>query len=238
MAGRRGDALAGLDAMLRRVLNRLDIVRLGKHVSVMPCKGLVHLGTEYGGYFLPEDLPHADWVCYSGGIGEDVSFERELISRYGCTVVGFDPTPRSIDFMRAVKLETSTFRFLPVGLWSIDTEQRFYAPENPEHVSHSIAGRARSDEYFTAQCRSVPSLMAELGHARIDLLKLDIEGAEYEVLTSMLDAEITVKILLVEFHRTGSFGQMRSMVDRIQAAGYAPVHVDHTNVTFVEAGLL
>ena len=214
------------------------MLRFARHVSVHPPSGLVRLGTEYGGYVLPQDLPQADWVCYSGGIGEDASFEFELIARYGCTVVGFDPTPRSIEYMRTVGSETPEFRFLPVGLWSFDTEQHFYAPHNPAHVSHSITGHGQTREYFTARCRSVPSLMAELGHERIDLLKLDIEGAEYEVLESVLDANVGIKILLVEFHRTGSLGQMTSMVDRIQSAGYRPVHRDRTDLTFVDVALV
>lgn len=223
--------------VLHRAVNRVDMLRFARHVSVRPCSGLIQLGTEYGGRVLPIDLPQVNWVCYSGGIGEDASFELELVARYGCVVVGFDPTPRSIEYIRTVAAQTPEFRFLPVGLWSFDTEQRFYAPENPAHVSHSITSHG-SGEYFTAKCRSVPSLMAELGHEQIDLLKLDIEGAEYEVLGSVLDANVRVKILLVEFHKTGSLKQMTSMVDRIERAGYRAVHRDRSDLTFVDSAFV
>jgi len=42
--------------------------------------------------------------------------------------------------------------------------------------------------------------MRELRHASIDLLKMDIEGAEYDVLADMISQRIPVKQLLVEFH--------------------------------------
>ncbi len=42
--------------------------------------------------------------------------------------------------------------------------------------------------------------MKMLGHACIDLLKMDIEGAEYDVLAEILTQRIPVKQLLVEFH--------------------------------------
>jgi FkbM family methyltransferase len=225
--------------VLRKARHRLDVLRLARHLSLESRVDLVRVGTEYGGYVLPQDLPRANWTCYCGGIGEDASFELELIRRYGCTVIGFDPTPRSTEYVREIVAEAPEFRFVPVGLWSSDTEQRFYAPSDPEHVSHSITERGRAHrEHFTAQCRSVPSLMAELGHDRVDLLKLDVEGAEYEVLESVLDADVRLQILLVEFHRTGSRHRMTSMVDRLQTTGYRPVHLDGNDVTFVDATLV
>ena len=42
-------------------------------------------------------------------------------------------------------------------------------------------------------------LMKELGHAKLDLLKIDIEGAEYEVIRSILEDKLDIKILCVEF---------------------------------------
>jgi FkbM family methyltransferase len=227
-----------LGAVPARALDRLASMRLARHVRVDPRRDLVRLGTEYGGYVVPGDLPQSDWICYSGGIGEDASFELELIDRYGCEVVGFDPTPRSIRYMEQVAADGTRFRFMPVGLWSIDTEQRFYAPANPEHVSHSITTARDAGEYFVAQCRSVPSLMAELGHERVDLLKLDIEGAEYEVLDSVLESDLRVKVLLVDFHRIGPVGQMAEMADRLRSVGYRPVHLDRTDLTFVDADLV
>jgi hypothetical protein len=44
------------------------------------------------------------------------------------------------------------------------------------------------------------SIMKMLGHDRVDLLKMDIEGAEYGVLDDLLASDIIVGQLLVEFH--------------------------------------
>ena len=49
--------------------------------------------------------PQLKWVnliflfIYSFGIGEDISFDTELIGLYSCIVHGFDPTPRSINWI-------------------------------------------------------------------------------------------------------------------------------------------
>lgn len=44
------------------------------------------------------------------------------------------------------------------------------------------------------------SVTTKLGHSNIDLLKMDIKGAEYEVLEGLLASPVKPKQLLVEFH--------------------------------------
>jgi len=67
--------------------------------------------------------------------------------------------------------------FLPIGVWDEDTELRFFAPVNPAETSHSVFDLQGTGNYFLAECRKLSSIMHELGHDHIDLLKLDIEGA-------------------------------------------------------------
>src|SRR3546814_11538295 len=55
--------------MLRLLLRRY-YRWLAKH---RPSVQLDKVGSDYGGWFLPLDLIRADWVCYAGGVGEDVT---------------------------------------------------------------------------------------------------------------------------------------------------------------------
>ena len=67
------------------------------------------------------------------------------------------------------------------------------------------------------------TIMKKLGHASVDLLKMDIEGAEYDVLTDMLTQRIPVKQLLVEFHhRWPEVGieKTRHAIRSLNEAGY------------------
>ena len=49
------------------------------------------------------------------------------------------------------------FHFMPVGLWSEDTVLRFFAPRDPAHVSHSVVNLQRTEDYFEAPVRSIPT---------------------------------------------------------------------------------
>ena len=43
--------------------------------------------------------------------------------------------------------------------------------------------------------------MKENGHSHLDLLKMDIEGAEFEVIDSIIEDQVPINILCIEFHK-------------------------------------
>ncbi len=206
-----------------------------RHPRPPAALGLEKLGSDYGGWIVPTAVITDAWVCYCGGVGEDLTFDLGLIDRFGCMVRAFDPTPRAIAYAASEAGAEPRFRFLPVGLWSEDTTLRFFAPRNPAHVSHSVVNLQRTDEYFEAACRSLPSLMRELGDDRFDLLKIDIEGAEHRVVRSMLEAGLRPDVLCMEIDQPVRARTLWRTVRRIRSAGYTLVAVDHWNLTFVRA---
>lgn len=198
----------------------------------LPIRGradLEKLGSEYGGWHVPMSLVRPGWVCYCAGVGEDATFDFALAGRLGCDVHAFDPTPRSIAYAESAHAPPG-FSFHPVGVWWREETLRFYAPHNPEFVSHSVKKLWHSNEYFEARCRSVAQLMSDLGHDRVDLLKLDIEGAETEVIGHCLDEGILPQVLCVEFDQPI---RILRTVRSLSRAGYDLVHIERWNYTFV-----
>ncbi len=116
---------------------------------------------------------------------------------------------------------------------------RFYAPRNSAHVSHSIVNLQKTQDYFEAECRTIGTLMHEFNHETITLLKLDIDGAEYQVIDSLLKDAISPNILCVEFDegynpQDGDYlERIGKYISRLKQAGYLATHFDSWNVTFV-----
>ncbi len=198
--------------------------RFERDLGIRPSAGLERLGSEYGGYVVPVDLIEPDWVCYSAGLGEDASFDLALIERLGCVVHSFDPTPRSIAYGREVERAHAPFRFYPYGVAARDETRQFHAPRDSSHVSHSLDDLQGGGDSFEAECRSLSSLQSELGHTRLDLLKLDIEGAEYEVFESLLGGDLRPYVICVEFHRVSTYEAMITGARTLLDAGYVAVH--------------
>jgi FkbM family methyltransferase len=181
----------------------------------------VFLGTDYGGYeILPEHVSR-DSVVYSVGIGEDISFDLGMIERFGCAIHAFDPTPRSLAWLDKQALP-ERFSVHPFGLAEFDGVARFAPPANPAYVSHSVLPGHAGDR-IELPVKRLSTVMKELGHARLDVLKIDIEGAEYAVLEDLLATGVLPKQLLVEFHH-GMGGvaleKTEASLDRLHAAGY------------------
>jgi FkbM family methyltransferase len=197
------------DPLSRRISRRIESVVRGawRNLGVDSLTGqhihsrqdLVRLGTDYGGWIVPSTLLDRNSVCYCAGAGEDITFDLALAERFGCEVHVFDPTPRAIAHVERVAEGNRLIHFQPVGLWDCEAVLKFYAPANPAHVSHSVLNLQNTDTYFEARCCSLAELMQRNGHDRLDLLKIDIEGAEYRVLQSMLTCRIHPRILCIEF---------------------------------------
>ncbi len=157
------------------------------------------LGTSYGGFFVNLDGLNKESIIYSFGIGEDISFDSEIIDRTGAEVYGFDPTPKSINWVNKNKIKG--FNFYDYGIGTKDGEDKLFLPKNPNHVSGSVFRVSNvSGEYIKIKLKTLQSIMNELGHSKIDVLKLDIEGLEYDVLKNILREDIQIGQILVEFH--------------------------------------
>lgn len=207
----------------RRVVRRLT--------PTSPREGLVRLGTEYGGWWVAPDALDADSICYCAGVGEDASFDLALVTTFGCQVWAFDPTPRAVAYARSISDER--FHFEPVGLWSETAELEFFAPRDPTHVSHSIGNIQGTSESFQARCESLPDVMDRLRHERIDLLKLNIEGAEVAVLDAMLRSEIRPLQLCVAFEAVEMPWRTMRRIKDLVTAGYTVVHSEGPNYLLI-----
>jgi FkbM family methyltransferase len=161
--------------------------------------------------------------AYSFGVGHDISFDLEIISRFGCTVHAFDPTPRSTDWVRHQALPEG-FQFHDYGLGNIDGLATFTPPADPTHVSYSMSAPGSThgkDESFPV--RRLQSIAADLRHDAIDLLKMDIEGAEYDALEDLLRSGPRIGQLLVEFHHRllrKQVARTRDTIALLHEAGY------------------
>ena len=234
--------------------------------NLWPESRMLHLGSGYGGWWIPIAFaPGPGSVCICAGAGEDLSFDVALTRRFGCNVHILDPTPRAITHFEGLvdatqkggaffinndpgnpyRLSTADLghlQFYPLGLAGRDCRQNFYLPSNPDHVSCSIHNLQKTNDCFVAQCTTVQNFLKNQGQDRLDLLKLDIEGSEYEVLENLMNSGPLPTVLLVEFHHLNhqatrhGFSAFKPSIDRLHEAGMRLVYVAGTDATLVKEG--
>jgi FkbM family methyltransferase len=191
-------------ARLRRLERALQVRARGRlferGLSLASRGDLVTIGDPgYGGWTVPSALLGTDSVCYLAGVGEDITFDLGLIARFGCTVDAFDPVPEAAVHVAGAARHEPRLRFHPVGVWSSDTTLRFSEPRAAGFVSRSATDMQGTGGGLELPVRGVRSLMDELGHETLDLLKISVEGSEYEILDHVVADGIDARILCVEY---------------------------------------
>lgn len=71
--------------------------------------------------------------------------------------------------------------------------------------------------------KCLTDVVKELGHKKIDILKIDIEGSEYKVLDSILSAPVEIDQILIEIHeRFFSDGKekTKTLINTLNSYGY------------------
>ena len=179
----------------------------------------------------PRGLDSAS-IVYSGGVGKDISFEQELVERYGCQVVLLDPSPVGIKTMALPENQIPQFRFFPLALTAGTGSLRMGGPADGSDSWHaSVEGQQE------VPSTNLAALMKQNGHSYIDLLKLDIEGCEYEVIDDVLENRIPVRQLCADFDYGHVPGVRRSQairaILRLKQHGYRLICNDAANHTFL-----
>lgn len=178
-------------------VDRHKVLHLQKQVR---CKKKWY-GSSYGGFYIHPAVLNADSVVYSFGIGKDITFDMRCIRNHGCLVFAFDPTPKSINWIKSKKIDPR-FTFFDYGIACQSGYQEFFLPSNPRGTSGSLVESPAVSRRKTIQVfmKSFSDITAKLGHKHIDVLKMDIEGEEYAVIDDILSTGISIDQILVEFH--------------------------------------
>ena len=145
-----------------------------------------HGNPGYGGWPVLNDSVNSHSIVYSIGVGTDASFDISLMSKHRCKVFACDPTPKSVAWVKD-NISDPLFIFNPWALSDYDGTLQLYLPKSHDQVSGSLLPSAPhvSDNYVDAPCFRLSSILKKLGHDKIDVLKMDIEGAEYAVVDDL-----------------------------------------------------
>lgn len=148
-------------------------------------------------------------IIYSFGIQNESSFEEQLLERTPhCEIWGYD---YSVD--------------------GFGPQLRASEAQGRAHFTRAgIAGR--SNATGSPPFLSVQDLMAANGHDHVDVLKMDIEGFEFEAMDSVVahfrdqGREVPIAQFLVEIHLTPNMLRVDDFVawwENLEAAGFRPV---------------
>lgn len=184
--------------------------------------------------FVADDLDEHS-VVYSFGVGDSITFDLELIRRFGLTVHAFDPTPYTLTWIKEQETP-GRFVFHPWALAEVDGALRLFPRARKNGRRSEIMwtldeAQASETGGIDVQAYSLPSITHLLSHSRVDIVKMDIEGAEYGALDAMLAMSHLPGQVLVEFHhRFPGIGKQKTLdaIARLRSAGYEIFSISRT----------
>lgn len=218
-----------LNRLKSMISRRLFESRYSPAFSITKSERLVRIGSSYGGWTFEESPDLTGSTVISCGLGEDASFDVEFATRFKAKVIVVDPTPKAmrhfaaiqerlgqpanrsyirggrqpVDAYNLIEISKGSLLLEPRALWTEKTKLKFFAPLNPDHVSHTVIeskdSRGINANHLVVDTTTLEDLVARYKLTTLPLMKIDIEGAEIPVIKHMVTQSSLPRQLLVEF---------------------------------------
>lgn len=161
-------------------------------------------------YPLNEESIVLDLGVYNG------EFSKKIIDKYNCRVYGFEPVGDF--FCRALKNlgHYSNFKLFNYGIGGSNRIENICLNGDSTSIYDPLNHITFQEEI---EIRSIKDVMEELSFVSIDLIKINVEGMEYEILECLLECEYIrlFKAIQVQFHECvpNCYDRRSKIVERI-----------------------
>lgn len=138
-------------------------------------------------------------------IGANTGQFARVMANLGANVWSFEPNPTPFRHLERLARRVPAIRASNQAVTADGREvSLFVPPTSPQSVYWSMSGTTTSGKFNadlpTLQAGSVSLRSLLEQHSRIDLLKIDIEGGEYELIPEILPALERIDAVLIEEH--------------------------------------
>jgi FkbM family methyltransferase len=143
-------------------------------------------------------------------IGE---WAREIIDRYDATIHAFEPDPRNFKLLREKSQANPGIIAHEYGLGDKNDRVRMTL----EFLGSTMFSGSADENVPSAEVeiRDIVDVWQTLGYDRVDLMKINIEGAEFPLLERMVAADLLGKVdcFLIQFHEwhPGAYSRRRKI---------------------------
>jgi FkbM family methyltransferase len=182
------------------------------------------------------DVAEGVYIDVGGGhpVADNVSFYFYLKGWRGLVV---EPQPKLAGLYAHVRPRDVT---LPLLAGATDGTASFHTVDKLHGLSSMVEATAASAEKFgvgyateTRQVRRLSTLLAYHGFEKIDFLKIDVEGAEDQVLAGMDWTRHRPRVVVIEAVNPGSSDTSASFEPQMLKAGYTFAFFDNLNRFYI-----
>lgn len=144
------------------------------------------------------------------------------------------------------KISKEQIIYINKAIWGKEEKVKFFMPPNPEHVSFSIVDYqnnfSQEGEFIYVDATKYENLLKLIKDKKIpEILKLDIEGAEYNVIDDVINYQLPNQILL-EYDELSNFSlsiikRVKKTHQKLLKEGYILFSKENSNFSYLRNNL-
>lgn len=170
------------------------------------------VGSKYGGWYIDLSRVAVGSTVISAGLGNDISFDEELIKRRQCSIIGIDHTALTLETINKKKLKSFTL-----------IRKLLFVGDFAKAMNHRTNGATIYSSKANATISVIDLRNLLKKYKNVSVIKMNIEGAEYLVLESI--DTITVPQILVRFHHRKpevpfTYNDTLESINKLKRLGY------------------
>jgi FkbM family methyltransferase len=137
-------------------------------------------------------------VLISAGLGKDITFDLAMMEA-GFNVIGIDPISESVEYVNKIVSNNTNYTLMKACLAKDNLGLFMYAPIKEGHISWSvISGKEHTKKLYPSITLDDLEENEIVGKARLKVLKMDIEGAEVDILDQIAHSNSVYGVCLAE----------------------------------------
>jgi len=184
-------------------------------------------------------LPFVDDVKMVLDVGANCGAASVHLARHhpGAQVHAFEPASAPRAMLERNVASFPNVQVHPFGLFSSDDTVPLYLGDGDSGQASIYARGVNLAISEPVQLRAAGSWASEHGIDRIDILKVDVEGAEVEVLSSLEPLLPSVKVLYVEYDSRGARRQIASLMEGTHELYVGSLFLDQGEIVYLREDL-
>ena len=190
--------------------------------------------------FIYRDTLDNSSVIIDVGCADDADFSLHMIDKYGLEAYGVDPTRKHRTSLSQLEEKMAgRFTHLPLAVSAKNGTITFHESANNQSGSilndHTNVMRDAVNSY-DVESVTLQRLTDRINKPQVDLIKLDLEGAEYDLLKDIKEEDLRpFRQIYIEFHHhctSHTITETKEIVKAICAMGFDVFSLDDHNYIF------
>lgn len=129
-------------------------------------------------------------------------FAENIYNKFKCNVYVFEPCKSFSNIIEQNFKDISKVRVFDYGIYDQTSEVKFNTVEDGSSIADLSGVNLNDDNLDIVKVKSFKDVVEDLNVDHIDLLKMNVEGAEYSILNNIFENGYTAKIknFQIQFH--------------------------------------